>query len=217
MNSTEFVIRDGTVTFSLDYQWMATMIAEKRKGDFDTYFFVIDNIVKHVNAKGYNRHVATGAMQQSELLSVGQEALGLLLLENYGEPWKQLVEYMKQGESTVPSNVEPAKAKYTNPGQKKMPWKSEGMQRYNQLHEEVRQDRLSSEGQRFKIQFKNKMKQEAGMAQSRKRKTIQSVNVAAVHELDNVSSDDDSSQRSRQTGSTYGSSISSQASNPTGV
>jgi len=196
---------------------MATMIAEKRKGDFDTYFFVIDNFVKHANAKGYNRHVATGAMQPSELLSVGQEALGLLLLENYREPWKQLVEYMKQGESTVPSNVEPAKAKYTNPGQKRMPWKSEGMQRYNQLHEEVRQDRLSSEGQRFEIQFKNKMKQEAGVARSRKRKTIQSVNVAAVHELDDVSSDDDSSQRSRQTGSTYRSSISSRASNPTGV
>jgi hypothetical protein len=84
---------------------MATMIAEKCKGDFDTYFFVIDNFVKHANAKGYNRHVATGAMQLSELLSVRQEALGLLLLENYREPWKQLVEYMKQGESTVPSNV----------------------------------------------------------------------------------------------------------------
>jgi hypothetical protein len=216
-NSTEFVIRDGTVAFSLDNQWMATMIAKKRKGDFDTYFFVIDNFVKHANAKGYNRHVVTGAMQPSELLSVGQEALGLLLLENYREPWKQLVEYMKQGESTVPSNVKPAKAKYTNPGQKRMPWKSEGMQRYNQLHKEVRQDRLLSEGQRFEIQFKNKMKQEAGVAWSRKRKTIQSVNVAAVHELDDVSSEDDSSQRSRQTGATYGSSISSRASNPTGV
>jgi hypothetical protein len=135
-NSTEFVIHDGTVAFSLDNQWMATMIAKKCKGDFDTYFFVIDNFVKHANAKGYNRHVATGAMQPSELLSVGQEALGLLLLENYWEPWKQLMEYMKQGESTVPSNIEPAKTKYTNPGQKKMPWKSEGMQRYNQLHEE---------------------------------------------------------------------------------
>jgi hypothetical protein len=43
------------------------------------------------------------------------------------------------------------------------------------------------------------MKQEAGMAWSRKRKTIQLVNVAAVHELDDVSSDEDSSQRSQQT------------------
>jgi hypothetical protein len=79
-----------------------------------------------------------------------------------------------------------------------MPWKSEGMEQYNQLHEEV-QDQLLSEGQRFEIEFKNKMKQEAGMAQSRKRKTIQSVNVAAVHELDDVSSDEDSSQQSQQT------------------
>jgi hypothetical protein len=213
MNSTKFVI----VAFSLENRWMATMIAEKCKSDFDNYFFVIDNFIKHASAKGYNRHVATGAMQPSELLSVGQEALGLLLLENYREPWKQLVEYMKQGERAIPSNIEPAKARYTNPGQKMMPWKSEGMEQYNQLHEEVRQDRLSSEGQKFEIEFKNKMKQETGMARSRKRKTIQSVNVAAVHELDDVSSDEDSSQRSRQTGSTYRSSISSQASNRTPV
>jgi hypothetical protein len=119
---------------------MATMIAEKRKGDFDFYFFVIDNFIKHANAKGYNRHVVTGAIQPSELLSVKQEALGLLLLENYWEPWKQLMEYMKQGESAIPSNVKPAKTKYTNLGQKKMPWKSEGMEHYNQLHEEVHQD-----------------------------------------------------------------------------
>jgi hypothetical protein len=166
MNSTKFV----TVAFSLENGRMATMIAEKRKGDFDTYLFVIDNFIKHANAKGYNRHVATGAMQLSELLSVGQEALGLLLLENYWEPWKQLMEYMKQGESAVPSNmVEPSKAKYSNPGQKKMPWKSEGMEPYNQLHEEVHQDRLLSEGQRFEIEFKNKMKQEAGMAPAKQK------------------------------------------------
>jgi hypothetical protein len=72
MNSTEFV----TVVFSLENWWMATMIAEKHKGDYDTYFFVIDNFIKHANAKGYNRHVATGAMQPSELLSVRQVALG---------------------------------------------------------------------------------------------------------------------------------------------
>jgi hypothetical protein len=79
-NSTEFVICDGTVAFSLDNQWMARMIAKKRKGDFDTYFFVIDNFVKHANAKGYNRHVATCDMQPSELLSIGEEALAMFSL-----------------------------------------------------------------------------------------------------------------------------------------
>jgi hypothetical protein len=43
------------------------------------------------------------------------------------------------------------------------------------------------------------------------------VNVAAVHELDEMSSDEDSSQQSGQTWSTYESSMSSQASNPIGV
>jgi hypothetical protein len=191
MNSTKFVT---VAFFSLENWWIATMIAKKHKGDFDTYFFVIDNFIKHVNAKGYNKNCATGAMQLSELLSVGQEALGLLLLEIYWEPWKQLVEYMNH-----PKQHQPARAKYTNPGQKKMcPWKSEGMERYNQLHEEVHQDQLSSEGQIFEIEFKHKSKQEAGMAWSRKRKTIQSVNVAYVHEIDNVSSDEDS-QWSQQT------------------
>jgi hypothetical protein len=60
-----------------------------------------------------------------------------------------------------------------------------------------------------RLNSKNKMKQEAGVAQSRKRKTIQLVSMDAVHELDDVSSNEDSSQRSRQTGSTNGSSISS--------
>jgi hypothetical protein len=37
------------------------------------------------------------------------------------------------------------------------------------------------------------MEQEAGMAWSKKRKTFQSVNIANVHELDDMSSDKDSS------------------------
>jgi hypothetical protein len=91
-NSTKFVIRDGTVAFSLENQWITTMIAEKRKGDFVSYLFVIDNFIKHSNAKGYTRHVATGAMQPSELLSVGQEALGLLELSGTMEAARGIYE-----------------------------------------------------------------------------------------------------------------------------
>jgi hypothetical protein len=47
---------------------------------------------------------------------------------------------MKQSENTIPTNIKPAKTKHTNPGHKKMPWKSEGMEQYNQLHQEVHQD-----------------------------------------------------------------------------
>ena len=122
-------------------------------------------------------------------MSVGQEALGLFLLENYREPWEQLVEHMTQGENAIPKDVPLKKAKYSNPGNKKRPWKNKGMERYNQLHEEVRRDRLSSEGQRFEIEFKREMQEQAGEVRNKKRKATQSVGVAAAHELDDVSSD----------------------------
>jgi hypothetical protein len=48
---------DGTVTFSLDNQWMETMIAKKRKGDFEIFF--INNLVEHANEKD-----ATDMLQQ---------------------------------------------------------------------------------------------------------------------------------------------------------
>jgi hypothetical protein len=71
----EFQDANGFI-FTLNNKLMAKLIAKKHKGDFH-------NFIKHANAKGYNRHVVTGALKLSELLSVGQEALGLLLLENY--------------------------------------------------------------------------------------------------------------------------------------
>jgi hypothetical protein len=54
----------------LNDQLMAKLIAKKHNGDFDWYFFVIKNFIKHANAKGYKRHVVTGAMKLSELLLV---------------------------------------------------------------------------------------------------------------------------------------------------
>jgi hypothetical protein len=57
--------------------------AIQHNGAFEQYFFVINNYIKHADAKAYNRHVATGMMKPGELILVGQEVLGLLLLENY--------------------------------------------------------------------------------------------------------------------------------------
>jgi hypothetical protein len=73
-------------SFSLGEQLIDKMtIAEKFKAAFEQYFFVIHKFIKHADAKAYSRHVATGMMKPGELISVGQEALGLLLLENYWE------------------------------------------------------------------------------------------------------------------------------------
>jgi hypothetical protein len=42
----------------LGEQVIDKMIAEKHKGAFEQYLFVINNFIKHADAKAYNRHVA---------------------------------------------------------------------------------------------------------------------------------------------------------------
>jgi hypothetical protein len=103
-------------SFGLGEQLIDNMIAQKHKGAFEQYFFVINNFIKHADAKAYNRHVATGMMKPCESILVGQEALGLLLLENYQGPWEQLVNALQRGEN-VPGN-EVVQTKYTNQGNK---------------------------------------------------------------------------------------------------
>jgi hypothetical protein len=49
--------------FGLDEELIDTVIAEKHKGVFEQYFFVINNFIKHADAKAYNSHVATGMMK----------------------------------------------------------------------------------------------------------------------------------------------------------
>ena len=125
--------------FAWNEQLVDIVIDRKCQGGFEQYAFVMNNLIKHADAKAYNRHVATGRMKPGELISVGQEALGLLLLENYRAPWDQLINALKDGQQTVP-NDEALRTKYTNPGNKRNPWSKEGFKWYNVLHEEVRID-----------------------------------------------------------------------------
>jgi hypothetical protein len=185
-------VGDGSFPgFDLGEELVDIMIAEKRNGAFEQYFFVINNLIKHADAKAYNRHVATGMMMPGELFLFGQEVLGLLLLENYWGPWEQLVNALQRGE-TDPGN-EVVQTKYTNPGNKRNPWRKEGLEWYNVLHDEVRKDQLSSAGQIFETEFKKWMLAKAGKAMSRKRKAVPFIEVAAVHELDSDSDEDDGS------------------------
>jgi hypothetical protein len=156
---------------------------------FEQYFFVINNFIKHADAKSYNRHVATGIMKLGELILVCPEALGLLPLENYWGPWEQLVNALQRGE-TVPDN-KVVQTKYTNPGNKRNPWSKEGLEQYNVLHKEVHKDQLSSTGQICETEFKKRMLAKAGKAMSRKRKAVTLIEVVAVHKLDSDSDSDE--------------------------
>ncbi len=177
-------------SFCLGEQLIDKMIAKKLKGAFEQYFFVINNFIKHADAKAYNRHVATGMMKPGELISVGQEVLGLLLLENYRGTWEQLVNALQRCENLLGNEV--VQAKYTNPDNKRNPWSKEGLEQYNVLHEEVCQDQLSIDGQILETEFKKGMLAKAGKVTSRKRKVVPVVEVVALHELDSdCDSDED--------------------------
>jgi hypothetical protein len=85
-NPSESWRADKMPCVSLNEQLVNLWIARKHQGGFEPYAIVMMNLIKHVDAKAYNRHVVTGMMKPGELISVGQEALGLLLLENYWAP-----------------------------------------------------------------------------------------------------------------------------------
>jgi hypothetical protein len=177
-------------SFDLGDQPIDKMIAKKCKAAFEQYFFVINNFINHADA---NRHAATGMMKLGELILVGQEVMGLLLLENYWGMWELLVNALQRGEN-VPGN-KMVQTKYTNPGNKRNPWSKEALEQYNVLHEEVHQDRLSINGQIFKTESKKWMLAQAGKATSRKTKVVPVVEVAAVHEHDSDSDSDEDNNR----------------------
>jgi hypothetical protein len=58
-----------------------------------------------------------------------------------------------------------------------------------------------SEGQRFKVEFKKKMKQEAGMAETKQKMENNPITQCGccIHELNDLSSNEDSSQWSEPT------------------
>ncbi len=94
---------------------------------------------------------------------------------------------LKDGQQTNPHD-EALRTKYTNPGNKRNPWS-------NMLHKEVCIDQLSDKGKKFEEDFWKMMLANAGKITSRKRKAYTTLEVAAVHELDSDSNDDESSGR----------------------
>lgn len=85
-NPSESLGADKMPCFCLEEQLVDIVIDRKHQGGFEQHAFMMNNLIKHADAKAYNRHVATGRMRPGELILVGQEALGLLLLENYRAP-----------------------------------------------------------------------------------------------------------------------------------
>jgi hypothetical protein len=72
-NPSESWGADKILCFSLNEQLVNLWIARNCQGSFEQYAFVMKNLIKHADAKAYNRHVVTGMMKLGELILVGQE------------------------------------------------------------------------------------------------------------------------------------------------
>ena len=128
-----------------------------RGGEFDDFKFVCDNFLPCIVGKVIWKDEASNR-PVSEFASISDEALCLLTLENYYEYWKAKCDWLveEEGRKEIdyeadPKNKNAPVPKYTGCGgneaqpKKRGGWCDEGMQRFNDIFDDVVQDREEHE------------------------------------------------------------------------
>ena len=95
----------------------------------------------------------------SYFVGVSDEAYALLLLENH---WERYEDYANQSpivamHARYKSKIKPKFTLQDGNNKKFKGWSQEGIKRFNQLVQEVEQDRQSKEGKQFEISFQHHM------------------------------------------------------------
>jgi hypothetical protein len=137
------------------------MMRDNKEGAYSEF---CDHVLLHVVGRDlWKRRAHTHDM--SQIATVSDEAFGLLLLENGWETWKAMFAM----EDDIPS----PKYSVHGPGTKKFQgWREEGIERFNELYDDVEEDRNLDEG-RFEKAFKeDKLKTRAGKKIKRKRASL---------------------------------------------
>lgn len=162
------------------------MIDEKRKNS-GTYSYYMDNGVKYVTgAARYKKFVETGEERPMDVASATDEALALIIYENYEDKW--IDEHNNKETIRGPKCTQ-------KEGSHRGEWSDAGIERFNQLVKEVREDRDSARGKKTEETYQMQ-KVAATMTGHRKRRkvTLES-KVRVVNDLvddsDDSSSDDD--------------------------
>jgi len=123
-----------------------------RENTDDAYIVFCDVILSRVvGIDEWKRECSKKAI--SDFVTLGDEAFGLLLLENSWKVWKQAA---ADGAMEETADGDDGKTLYTlnGPGTKKNGgWKKEGLQRYVDLVAMVKTDRISDDG-RFEHLYK---------------------------------------------------------------
>ena len=155
------------------------MIRDKRNDPvlFDYY---MKNGAKYVAGAGpWNRLVATGEEMPMEVVTPSDEALTLLLYENYHRQWMD----RHEGRETVRS------ARYTRQGGVRYgEWNDVGIERFNELLNEVKANRASENGMNAEEAFQRESRA-AGLGRRKRRRVTPESRVRVVNDLEDDDSD----------------------------
>ena len=163
-------------------------IIEKKRADPVKYTWLMDNIGQCiVGVEVWKNNVRTGNKLISEVMTESSEAAALILMVNYWSSWGDKAKLPAtvnvttnnddassidtSANSATSTNSATSMTLYTKSGKgsTKDGWSDEGLEYYDQLKKEVREDRSSAQGKEFEINFKAAMKEQAGAPKKRKR------------------------------------------------
>ena len=151
-------------------------LIDKLRQDMDVYMWWAVNFwPRVVGQEKWKIDVASRNKKPSDLVTVSDEALALLLFENHFQSWKDKAESGREGDAesqTSSVTSDDSSTRYTRKhGSTKDGWSDEGIARFGQLMAKVREDRASTNGAEFDKLVQQKMKQESSNARgSRKRR-----------------------------------------------
>ena len=182
---TELQERNGSAI--KDEEALKTMVRDKRKAAPATlYLHYLSNGLKcMVGATRWRRLVLSGKEKPMDVATASDEALTLLIYENYWPSWID-----KHEKKTV---VRPPK--YTKQeGMRYGEWNDEGIERFNELLEEVKKERNSAAGKRTDemYQLDRKGITDANESSRKRRKVTLDSKVRVVNELEEDEGETDS-------------------------
>jgi hypothetical protein len=141
--------------------------------------------------------VLSGSKTPSEVLSVSSEALLMLILLNYWKAWEAQTHAADDStaSSAVSSITEASETRYTkkNNGSTRDGWSVEGIRRFEDLMDKVKNDRDSENGKKFEKNFQELMKQQSNGSRKRRRESPADAIVSIRNDLSDASMSGDES------------------------
>jgi hypothetical protein len=160
-----------------DEDALKTMVKDKRKASAALYMHYLSNGLKcMVGATRWRRLVLSGKEKPMDVATASDEALTLLIYENYWPSWID-----KQEKKTVVRHLKHTKQEGMHYGE----WNDKGIEQFNELLEEVKKDRNSAAGKRTDelYQLDRKGITDVNESSRKRRKVTLDSKVRVVNEL----------------------------------